>query len=80
MPDQPRITAAAAWRPSDQTAEASGLTATELEALAAVAHGAEGVMYFQWRKGLGGFEKNHAFCQYGCTRSARASIWRPTSA
>jgi beta-galactosidase len=30
-----------------------------LEALAAVAHGAEGVMYFQWRKGLGGFEKNH---------------------
>lgn len=30
-----------------------------LEALAAVAHGAEGVMYFQWRKGSGGFEKNH---------------------
>ncbi|MBM4164441.1 MAG: beta-galactosidase [Lentisphaerae bacterium] len=30
-----------------------------LEALAAVAHGADGVMYFQWRKGLGGFEKNH---------------------
>lgn len=30
-----------------------------LEALAAVAHGADGVMYFQWRKGRGGFEKNH---------------------
>ncbi len=30
-----------------------------LEALAAVAHGAEGVMYFQWRKGLGGAEKHH---------------------
>jgi beta-galactosidase len=30
-----------------------------MEALAAVAHGAEGVMYFQWRKGLGGAEKHH---------------------
>jgi len=30
-----------------------------LEALAAVAHGAEGVMYFQWRKGQGGAEKHH---------------------
>jgi beta-galactosidase len=29
------------------------------EALQAVSHGAEGVMYFQWRKGRGGHEKNH---------------------
>ena len=30
-----------------------------LEALQAVAHGADSVLYFQWRKGRGGMEKFH---------------------
>jgi len=42
--------------------KASGLKAPGLhraEALSAIAHGAEGILYFQWRKGAGGYEKFH---------------------
>ncbi|MCH5197431.1 MAG: beta-galactosidase [Oscillospiraceae bacterium] len=44
------------WRPVNKL-PASGIT--ELAAIQAVAHGADSVQYFQWRKGRGGHEKFH---------------------
>lgn len=43
------------WKPA--TLKAPGQH--EAEVLHAIANGAEGVLYFQWRKGAGGFEKFH---------------------
>ena len=43
------------WRPAKL--KAPGMH--QAEGLNAVAHGAGGVLYFQWRKGAGGFEKLH---------------------
>ena len=47
------------WRPVN-SAKRPGLS--RLHALQAVAHGADGVMYFQWRQSLKGAEKYHAAC------------------
>ncbi len=43
------------WKPSKL--KAPGMH--QAEAFNAIAHGAEGVLYFQWRKGIGGYEKLH---------------------
>lgn len=47
------------WRPVN-SAKRPGLS--RLHALQAVAHGADGVLYFQWRQSLKGAEKYHAAC------------------
>lgn len=44
------------WKPTKL--KAPGLHKAEM--LNAVAHGAEGILYFQWRRGCGGSEKLHA--------------------
>lgn len=43
------------WKPAKL--KAPGMHRAEV--MNAIAHGAEGVLYFQWRKGAGGFEKLH---------------------
>lgn len=43
------------WKPSKL--KAPGMHQAEM--LNAIAHGAEGILYFQWRKGAGGYEKFH---------------------